>query len=174
MRPRSECRIVQCKFLFTLGYLLTFFQPTLRNAVLRQSWGLKAEDLAILSVGRLSSEKNLSLLIKSFSLLSRDIRSRAVLVFVGDGPLASHLRELCTAKDVRALFLGQLTGEALGRAVASADIMRYCREPHIILPAHDAISVPRRLRRHSGRSHWKLWPPDCLLLDCTRKARSIS
>ncbi|KAJ6576125.1 hypothetical protein DFH09DRAFT_915102, partial [Mycena vulgaris] len=64
--------------------------------VMGASWGMKPGDVAILSVGRLSLE-NLPLLTKSFALLSRDIRDRAVLVFVGEGPLAHHLQRLCVA-----------------------------------------------------------------------------
>ncbi|KAJ7769459.1 hypothetical protein B0H16DRAFT_1715915 [Mycena metata] len=43
--------------------------------------------------------------------------------FVGDGPLKAPLRRLCTTKNIRAVFLGALTGRALGEAFASADIM---------------------------------------------------
>lgn len=86
---------------------------------------MKPDDLAILSVGRLSPEKNLSLLIESFSLLPRDLRERTILVFVGDGPLTFHLEQERSVQGIRAVFLGQLTGSALGETFASADIMRY-------------------------------------------------
>jgi len=76
---------------------------------------MKPDDLAILSVGRLSPEKNLSLLIESFSLLPRDLRERTILVFVGDGPLTFHLEQEPSVQGIRAVFLGQLTGSALGR-----------------------------------------------------------
>ncbi|KAJ6628565.1 hypothetical protein B0H10DRAFT_1990449 [Mycena sp. CBHHK59/15] len=99
------------------------FNPSLRNSDLRESWGMQPGDLAVLSVGRLSPEKNLPLLIEAFSLLSPDIRKRAILVFVGDGPLASQLQQLCFSKGIRAIFLGQVTGIALGETFASADIM---------------------------------------------------
>ncbi|KAF7350151.1 hypothetical protein MVEN_01317600 [Mycena venus] len=99
------------------------FSPVLRSPTTRQRWGIKLNDVAVLSVGRLSPEKNLHLLVESFSLLSPLIKARAVLIFVGDGPLATSLRRLCTSKNVRAVFLGQLTGAALAEAFASADIM---------------------------------------------------
>ncbi|KAJ7723496.1 glycosyl transferase group 1 [Mycena maculata] len=100
-----------------------WFSPALRNHALRRRWGLNSDDIAILSAGRVSPEKNLQLLIESSSLLSKDIRDHVVIVFVGDGPLTPRLRELCTTRDIRALFLGQLTGEALWKTFASADIM---------------------------------------------------
>ncbi|KAJ7483879.1 hypothetical protein B0H11DRAFT_2232022 [Mycena galericulata] len=99
------------------------FCPGFRDPSLRRSWGLNVNDLAVLSVGRLSLEKNLFLLVNSFSLLPKCIRDRAVLIFVGDGPLAARLRQVCTDNEVRAIFLGQLTGKALGQAFASGDIM---------------------------------------------------
>ncbi|KAJ6503869.1 hypothetical protein C8R45DRAFT_973969 [Mycena sanguinolenta] len=99
------------------------FSPVLRNLAVRERWGIKSTDIAVLSVGRLSPEKNLRLLVESFSLLSPDTKERAVLVFVGDGPWAASLRQLCSARNVRAVFLGQLTGLTLGEAFATADIM---------------------------------------------------
>ncbi|KAJ7917161.1 glycosyl transferase group 1 [Mycena leptocephala] len=99
------------------------FSPALRDSATRERWGLHSADLAVLSVGRLSPEKNLLLLIESFSLLSKETQARTVLIFVGDGPLAARLPQLCASKNVRAVFLGQLTGTALGEAFASADIM---------------------------------------------------
>ncbi|KAF7343846.1 hypothetical protein MSAN_01965900 [Mycena sanguinolenta] len=99
------------------------FSPVLRNFAARERWGIKSTDVAILSVGRLSLEKNLCLLVESFSLFSPKTKERAVLIFVGDGPWAPSLQQLCSTKNVRAVFLGQLSGPALGEAFASADIM---------------------------------------------------
>ncbi|KAJ6608494.1 hypothetical protein B0H10DRAFT_2067775 [Mycena sp. CBHHK59/15] len=99
------------------------FNPSLRSGALRESWGVKPGDLVVLSVGRLSPEKNLSLVVESFSLLPPSVRERAKLVFVGDGPFRLDLQQLCVAKGVQAIFTGQLTGTALGAAFASADIM---------------------------------------------------
>ncbi|KAJ7488281.1 glycosyl transferase group 1 [Mycena latifolia] len=99
------------------------FSPALRNHGVRKTWGIEQDEVAIISVGRLSLEKNLLFLLESFTLLSRDTRERAVLIFVGDGPLAPQLKMLCAEKNVRAVFLGQLTGTALGEAFSSADIM---------------------------------------------------
>jgi hypothetical protein len=76
------------------------------------------------------------LLIESFSLLSKETQARTVLIFVGDGPLAARLPQLCASKNVRAVFLGQLTGTALAEAFASADVMRYLFDSQQRLGTH--------------------------------------
>ncbi|KAJ7158174.1 hypothetical protein C8R46DRAFT_1195578 [Mycena filopes] len=113
------------------------FSPTLRSPALRASWGASPSTVVILSVGRLSPEKNLSLLVEAFAILPPGVRAGAKLVFVGDGPWAGALRGLCAARGLLDLgeeegrggggggvvFTGQLTGRALGEAFASADVM---------------------------------------------------
>ncbi|KAJ7624621.1 glycosyl transferase group 1 [Roridomyces roridus] len=124
----STARVLEAKGFTSLracsrGVDLGLFDPTLRTQSLRKDWGLDARDLVILAPGRLSPEKNLAFLVESVSLLPPDIASRIVLVFVGMGPMTAELQDLCFKQNLRARFLGQITGEALGRAFASADIM---------------------------------------------------
>ncbi|KAJ7087984.1 hypothetical protein B0H15DRAFT_949799 [Mycena belliarum] len=109
------------------------FDPALRSPSLRASWGARPHDVVILSVGRLSPEKNLELVVDAFVLLQARVGSASgqiktdtpqpLLVFVGDGPYAAELKTLCAARGVRAVFTGQLTGRALGEAFASGDVM---------------------------------------------------
>ncbi|KAJ7141703.1 hypothetical protein C8R43DRAFT_587058 [Mycena crocata] len=99
------------------------FNPSLRSEKTRLAWGVLPSDVVILSVGRLSPEKNLSLLVEAFAILPPMIRRRAKLVFVGEGPFAIELKRLCLRRGVEAVFTGQLTGVALGEAFASADVM---------------------------------------------------
>jgi glycosyltransferase involved in cell wall biosynthesis len=96
----------------------------MRSDALRASWGISDDDVVVLSVGRLSPEKNLSLLVDGFALLPPDIKRSVKLVFVGDGPFKTDLQQLCAARNIPAIFTGQLIGRALGEAFASADIMR--------------------------------------------------
>ncbi|KAJ7144093.1 hypothetical protein C8R44DRAFT_601711, partial [Mycena epipterygia] len=97
------------------------FDPALRSPTLRRSWGASPSTIVILSVGRLSPEKNLPLLIHAYALLPPAVRAHTKLVFVGDGPYREELRLLC--KEGEVVWMGQLTGRRLGEAVASGDLL---------------------------------------------------
>ena len=93
------------------------FDPAHRNAALRARWGVAANALVVLCVGRLAPEKNLELLVKAFDAIEQRVPS-ARLVVVGDGPLRQALQTQCP----NALFTGQLRGQALAEHYASADL----------------------------------------------------
>ncbi len=96
------------------------FDPSRRNAALRASWGVGANDLVALCVGRLAPEKNLNLLVDAFAALrARD--PRAKLVLVGDGPLRAALQQRCP----EAVFSGVQRGENLAAHYASADLFLF-------------------------------------------------
>ncbi|KAJ7673642.1 hypothetical protein DFH06DRAFT_978849, partial [Mycena polygramma] len=100
------------------------FSPSLRSDKLRHSWGAtRPDDVVVMCVGRLSREKNLGLIVEAFARLEGPARSRAHLVFVGDGPFRAQLQQLCLEAGVNAVFTGQLTGRGLGAAVASGDVL---------------------------------------------------
>jgi len=61
------------------------FDPARRSEALRRAWGAAESDLVCLYVGRLAAEKNLELVVESFSAVLRE-RPSARLVWVGDGP----------------------------------------------------------------------------------------
>ena len=93
------------------------FDPAHRSEELRAHWGLAADDLAVICVGRLAHEKNLALLLKAFEAIqARDPRAR--LVLVGDGPMRQELQ----ARSPSAIFAGQLRGKPLAEHYASADL----------------------------------------------------
>ena len=93
------------------------FHPRFRSEALREAWGVGADDLAIVHVGRIAPEKNLPLLLRSYQALKAE-RPRTRLVMVGDGPDRAALAEACPD----ALFAGTLRGEALAAHFASADL----------------------------------------------------
>jgi glycosyltransferase involved in cell wall biosynthesis len=93
------------------------FHPARRNALLRQSWGLTENDLAVIYVGRLAAEKNLGLLVQAFNAL-RSCQPKAKLVVVGDGPLREDLQAQCP----QAVFCGFQSGVELATHYASADV----------------------------------------------------
>jgi glycosyltransferase involved in cell wall biosynthesis len=77
--------------------------------------------LTLLSVGRISEEKNLRFLLKLYRRLAPKLKGLR-LVLVGDGPLRPALeREANGLPGVR--FTGELHGEELATAYASADVV---------------------------------------------------
>ena len=72
----------------------------------------------MLSVGRISHEKRLGVLVDAYARLSR-ARGDVRLVVVGDGPA---LRELERTAPPRAVFVGETRGEQLAALFASADV----------------------------------------------------
>ncbi|MEO8672052.1 MAG: glycosyltransferase family 1 protein [Tahibacter sp.] len=96
------------------------FDPCRRDAALRSSWGLAADDLAVIYVGRIAPEKNLALSIRAFRRM-QDEMPRARYVFVGDGPTR---RALQTANP-DFIFCGSLRGEALATHFACADLFLF-------------------------------------------------
>jgi alpha-1,6-mannosyltransferase len=70
-----------------LGVDTNVFRPEPRDDALRDELGLPRDRKVLLYVGRLSPEKNISLLLAAFEALHARHPSRYHLVIVGDGPL---------------------------------------------------------------------------------------
>ena len=94
------------------------FHPRFRSEAWRARRGGTP---VVLSVGRIAREKNVELLLEAWSRLGR-ARGRARLVLVGRGPL-SPLLAANAPEGVE--LLGQLEGDALATAYASADIFAF-------------------------------------------------
>ena len=94
------------------------FGPERRDEELR--WRLLGEDagLLVLSVGRLSQEKRIGVLLDAFALASRT-RPDLRLVVAGDGPARRELERTAPAGTV---FTGELVGDELAALYASADV----------------------------------------------------
>lgn len=90
---------------------------------LHLSFGVPREAKVLLFVGRIGKEKNLSFLLRAFTLLAEEERD-AVLVLVGSGPEEEVLH--CLAVDLgvgeRVVFTGKLSPETVAGAYRSADI----------------------------------------------------
>ncbi|WP_150290030.1 glycosyltransferase family 4 protein [Sphingobium estronivorans] len=94
------------------------FRPGLRDPGFRASLGYTAEDMVPLFFGRLVLEKGLGVFADAIDA----VRARGLTVrplIVGDGPARNWLAQRLP----NATFMGHLAGEALGRAVASADML---------------------------------------------------
>ncbi|MEO6225473.1 MAG: glycosyltransferase family 1 protein [Sphingomicrobium sp.] len=93
------------------------FNPARRSAPWRATHGWGDDDIVILWFGRIVAEKGIDRFIEVVQLLRRSGRVVRALV-VGDGPARNRFVNLPDTS-----FAGQLDGEALATAVASADIM---------------------------------------------------
>jgi glycosyltransferase involved in cell wall biosynthesis len=74
----------------------------------------------VLSVGRLSREKNLPMIVEAVDRLQSMVRP-PVLMVVGDGPERAALRAACANKP-HVVFAGPQDGSALRRLYASANV----------------------------------------------------
>ena len=103
------------------GVDLKNFHPSKRNGYLESHHHLK-EGLKLLYVGRVSKEKNLPLLARTFKSLSRQ-RPDLKLVVVGDGPYSGEMQQ--ELHDTDTVFTGYLTGEELAAVYASCDLFLF-------------------------------------------------
>jgi glycosyltransferase involved in cell wall biosynthesis len=141
------------------------FTPRRRDALLRDHL-LGDGRVLLLSVGRLSNEKRIDVLLDAFARL-RARTPDAQLAIVGDGPARSAL-EAAAPEGVS--FLGELRGDALAQAYASADVFCFPSTTdtfgQVILEA-SASGLPVVAARAGGalelvddRSTGLLVPPD--------------
>ncbi|WMJ68017.1 glycosyltransferase family 1 protein [Stenotrophomonas sp. 24(2023)] len=96
------------------------FEPSRRDPVLREEWGIDGNGLAAIYVGRIAAEKNLGLAVKAFRRLQQ-LRPKARFVFVGDGPA----REKLAHDNPDFIFCGIQRGDALARHFASGDLFLF-------------------------------------------------
>lgn len=96
------------------------FHPARRNAELRRAWGLASDEPAVISVGRIAPEKNLSLTLRAFEAM-RAANAKSRLILVGDGPEFAALR----SRHPQHVFAGMRVGEELAAYYASADIFLF-------------------------------------------------
>ena len=101
------------------GVDLGMFHPRKASPGYWQKHGLNG-DFKFIYVGRISPDKNLDLLVKSFEQLVATGR-KADLAVVGDGPLLDKLRS--QHRNPRIAFTGFLDGDELATAYATSDVM---------------------------------------------------
>ncbi|WP_447728756.1 glycosyltransferase family 4 protein [Sphingomonas koreensis] len=94
------------------------FHPTLRDAATRAAFGYAPDDVVPLFFGRLVQEKGLGVFSETIDALRASGRTVRPLI-VGEGPARGWFERRLPD----AIFAGHLEGVALGRAVASADIL---------------------------------------------------
>jgi glycosyltransferase involved in cell wall biosynthesis len=96
------------------------FDPARRDERLRATWGVGADGVVLLYLGRLAAEKNLPTLADAAEA-ALAAQPRARLVFVGDGPARRELQ----ARLPQAVFAGIRTGVDLAAHYASGDIFLF-------------------------------------------------
>ena len=94
------------------------FNPDRRDMEWRRSLGLADDELVVAFLGRIVMEKGLDVFAEAIRVLSnRGIKERVLVI--GEGPARPWFEQQVP----EAVFTGQLTGEDLARALASADVL---------------------------------------------------
>lgn len=108
--------------LLARGVDACLFNPARRSQVLRESWGLGPDDIAVLHVGRLAAEKNLGVLRPCLDALQKSYPHKHLrLIVVGDGPQRASLQQQVPD----AVFCGAQRGEVLAEHYASGDLFLF-------------------------------------------------
>jgi glycosyltransferase involved in cell wall biosynthesis len=96
------------------------FHPAHRSDALRAHWGLRAEDLAVIHLGRIAPEKNLGLAVRAFREIQKH-QPTARFIWVGDGPMRAQLQK----DNPDFIFCGIQRGEVLALHFASSDLFLF-------------------------------------------------
>lgn len=107
------------------------FSAKHRSESLRKKWGVDADTTVMLYVGRLSPEKEVDVLMDAFYAMQNVLNpvsqfKKIKLVLVGDGPDRDRLQHKKGADQV--VFTGNLTGQQLAEAYASADVFLFASQ----------------------------------------------
>ncbi|MGY3778879.1 glycosyltransferase family 4 protein [Isobaculum melis] len=104
------------------GVNLNEFKPSEQRHI-RQELGLSEEQPVILSLSRLSQEKNIEAIIQAMPILVRE-KPDLILVVVGEGPQRAVLENLVDQLDVTqsVIFVGEKKNEEVGHYYRMADL----------------------------------------------------
>jgi glycosyltransferase involved in cell wall biosynthesis len=102
------------------GVDTTLFHPSKRSEKLRLQWGITNDELAVIYVGRISAEKNLPLVLRTFKAMQA-VNPKLKLVLVGDGPVRAELQR----QHSEVIFAGMRSCEDLAAHYASGDIFLF-------------------------------------------------
>lgn len=125
------------------GVDLKDFNPSFRQDGFWQSHGIGKAAFTFVYVGRISTEKNIEILLEAHRLLAAEGLDIALAV-VGDGPERERLMEKY-ASEGKVTFTGYLHGRELSAAYASADALAFPSMSdtfgNVVLEAH-ASGIP--------------------------------
>ncbi|MGD9781872.1 MAG: glycosyltransferase family 4 protein [Kiritimatiellia bacterium] len=94
-----------------------------RRAEIRAGFGLPPEATVFLFAGKLEAKKRPLDLLEAFSLLPADLRAKAHLLVVGDGPLHDACEQVARERHLPVSFAGFLNQSRLPDAYAAADVL---------------------------------------------------
>ena len=98
------------------------FHPRFRDSALRRQWQADDQTTVLLSVGRVSPEKELPVIFQAYAQLKHHQPTRKFkMVVVGDGPSFKQYQQ--DYPDV--IFMGAQVGEALSKSYASGDVFMF-------------------------------------------------
>jgi glycosyltransferase involved in cell wall biosynthesis len=102
------------------GVDTTLFHPGKRSEKLRLQWGVTGDEQVAIYVGRISAEKNLPLVLRTFKAMQA-VNPKLKLVLVGDGPIRAELQR----QNPEVIFAGMRSCEDLAAHYASGDIFLF-------------------------------------------------
>src|SRR4029453_11413331 len=105
-------------FIWSRGIDREQFNPERRDMAWRRSLGIADDEMVIAFLGRIVMEKGLDVFADAIDQFA-DRRLKYRVLVIGDGPARPWFEEHLPG----AIFTGQLTGNDLARAVASADVL---------------------------------------------------
>jgi 1,2-diacylglycerol 3-alpha-glucosyltransferase len=96
------------------------------TALFKRKYGLQGSDQVIIFVGRIGTEKNIGLLIRSFATIGRR-NPHAKLLIVGDGDDLELFQKQAAASHFadRIIFTGRVERNKLGALYASSDLLAF-------------------------------------------------
>jgi glycosyltransferase involved in cell wall biosynthesis len=120
---------------------------------LRRAAGIEPDDVAVLSVARLSPEKGLDTLVRAVATVGDP---RVVLVVAGGGPERERLERLARDEDVRLVLLPHTPWERISEVYALADVFALLstHEPWgVVVNEAAASGLPLVLSERVGAAH---------------------
>lgn len=105
------------------GYDNTRFDHTLRDTSVWGGYGLRRDSVKAVFCGRVSTEKNLPMLVRMWATIRERVRERGreiELVIIGDGPYRSEMEQALSGQGAH--FLGFRHGVELATLYASSDL----------------------------------------------------
>ncbi len=132
LRTASHIRVVSKRIRDSLVHLgiedsritMLPIRPELETFLSSQHFVKNAPPFTFLFIGRLAPEKNISLILESFSKLVSEtaFRDRVLLRIVGKGPLESYVRSYCVEHDIGDIISLVPWTEEVETQMASADV----------------------------------------------------
>lgn len=102
----------------------SLFMPRIFEGNLREKWGLKQKDFAILTVCNLVKQKGVHIIVKSISALKNAIKDKVKLIVVGEGSERRTIDDLISRLGLKEniIFLGFRNSEELLELYNMADL----------------------------------------------------